>query len=77
METLYMETSSLGTLKILPSTKLYVHEFGFRVSVQHGELRGCTRNLLRVTGKLEEKLQLCGDLSKYSGNNSRLLFTFT
>jgi hypothetical protein len=74
METLYMETSSLRTLKIMPLTKLYIREFGFRVSVQHGEMRGCKRNLLRVTGKLEEKLQLCGDLSKYSGNSSRHLF---
>jgi hypothetical protein len=70
-----METSSLRTLKIMLSTKLSVHEFGFRVSVQHGEMRSCKRNLLRVTGKLEEKLQLCGDLSKYSGNNSRFLLT--
>jgi hypothetical protein len=72
-----METSSLRTLKIMPLTKLYVLEFCFRVSVQHGEMRGCKRNLLRVTGKLEEKLQLCGDLSKYSGNSPRFLFTST
>ncbi len=34
MRALYMENSSLRTLKIMPetSTKLYVHEFGFKTA---------------------------------------------
>ncbi len=38
-----------------------------RVTVTEGQVRGCKRNWLRVSGQMEEKLQICGDISKYSG----------
>jgi hypothetical protein len=40
----------------------------FRMSVEDGNIRGCKKNWLRIAGKMEEKLQICGDVSKYAGN---------
>ena len=38
-----------------------------RVSVHEGRIRGCKQNWLRIAAKMDQKLQLCGDISKYAG----------
>jgi hypothetical protein len=42
----------------------------YRVSVEEGNIRGCKKNWLRIAGKMEEKLQICGDVSKYAGKRN-------